>query len=284
MAPSTVIVTEMDPAAVAEPTELAIDLCAVTLRRGTTTTLGPLSWQVRRGERWVVLGHNGSGKTSLARLITLYEHPTTGSTTVLGETLGRTDVRALRTRVGFVSAAFVDLVRPSLTCSDVVVCALNAALEPWWHTYSEEDRKHAAQCLEAVGLGEFAHRTFGSLSSGERQRVQLARALMVDPELLVLDEPCAGLDLAGREQLVADLDAMDGGRGRTLVLVTHHVEEIPTTFTNVLLLRQGEVVAAGPLESVLTSAHLSVSAGIDLSLDHRHGRWSAVAAPVQNRQ
>jgi iron complex transport system ATP-binding protein len=240
--------------------------------------LHDIDWEVRSGERWVVLGANGCGKTSLIRIAALYDHPSTGSVRVLGELLGRCDVRTLRKRVAFVSSAFVDLIRPDVLAADVVMCAINAALEPWWHQYTDDDRARAVDSLDRLGIGALATHRFGTLSSGERQRVQLARALMTDPELLLLDEPTAGLDLAGREEFVRDLDAI-GADGNPMVLVTHHLEEIPTSFTHVLLLAHGTVLTQGPIEETLTSATLSEAAGIDVLIERHGGRWSARSAP-----
>jgi len=258
-------------------THAPLEITDVGLRRGDDQVLSHLDWTVHRDERWVVLGANGCGKTSLVRIAALYDHPSSGSVRVLGELLGRCDVRTLRRRVAFVSSAFVDLIRPDLVAADVVMCAVNAALEPWWHTYTDDDRLRAVACLDRLGIGRLATHRFGTLSSGERQRVQLARALMTAPELLLLDEPTAGLDLAGREEFVADLDAI-GSDGTPLVLVTHHLEEIPSTFTHVLVMAAGTVLASGPIDETLTSETLSDAAGIDVTIDRHGGRWSARSA------
>ena len=253
----------------------------VSFVRDDRRILDGIDWEVRRGERWVVLGRNGSGKTSLVRLAALYEHPSSGTLRVLGEELGHTDVRALRRRIGFASAAFLDLLRPELTARDIVMCARNAALEPWWHTYTDDDRARANEMLERVGMGPFALRRLATLSSGERQRVQLARILLNSPELIVVDEPTAGLDLAGREQFVHDLDRLATSSDVPLVLVTHHVEEIPPSFTHVLMIRNGTVLEAGPIEDHLTAASLSECFGLDLSLERRDDRFTAWARPAR---
>lgn len=248
------------------------------LVRDGRTILAGVDWTVGAGEQWVVLGPNGCGKTTLLRIASLYLHPSSGTVRVLGETLGRCDVRALRTRVGVASQAFADLLRPELTALDAVMTAKHAALEPWWHSYGVADRDRAARLLNRLGVGRLADRRFGTLSSGERQRVQLARTLMGEPGLLLLDEPTAGLDLGGREDFVSRLAglAADPATPAT-VLVTHHVEEIPTGFTHVLLLRNGAVLAGGPIEDALTESGLSECLGLSVHLIRDNGRYRAWA-------
>ena len=243
-----------------------------------TEVLRGVDWDVRAGQRWVVLGLNGSGKTTLVRIASMWEHPSTGTVELLGEHLGRTDVRRLRARVGFTSAAMADMLRPSLTAVEVVMTAEHAALEPWWHAYDDADADRARLALERVGCAHRADHRFGTLSSGERQRVLLARALSLEPGLIMLDEPNAGLDLAGREELILTLrDLAVDPATPPLVLVTHHADEIPDGFTHALLLRAGAVLAAGPVSETLTSAGLSACFGLELSLERRHGRWTARA-------
>ncbi|RMH71267.1 MAG: ATP-binding cassette domain-containing protein [Actinomyces sp.] len=238
--------------------------------------LEDIDWTVGPRERWVVLGANGSGKTSLIRIAGLWLHPSTGSVRVCGGELGRSDVRRLRRRIGFASAALADMLRPRLTAAEVVMTAREAALEPWWHTYDDRDRRRAVAALDRVGAGALAERPFGVLSSGERQRVLLARALSTDPDLVLLDEPTAALDLAGREDLVEVLGALaEDPAVPPLVLVTHHVEEIPAAFTHALLLAGGRRLAAGPIEQVLTAEALAACFGVAVSLERRDGRWWA---------
>jgi iron complex transport system ATP-binding protein len=271
------------PAETAETAEhsetwAALRLIDVTVRLGARDVLIGVTWTVKPGERWVVLGRNGSGKTTMMRVASLYQHPSQGTVEVLGETLGRTDVRRLRTRIGVASSLLVDKLRPGLAARDVVMTAKHAALEPWWHTYDDDDRARARGLLERLGCAVVADQRFGLLSSGERQRVQLARTLMTDPGLLLLDEPTAGLDLGGREELVAALtDLSRQPDSPPMVLVTHHVEEIPPSFTHAVVLRAGLVHASGPLEEVVREDVLSTAFDLPLVLERRAGRFTAWA-------
>ena len=254
----------------------ALVLSDVSLVRDGRAVVDRVSWTVGAGERWVVLGRNGSGKSSLLRIASLYLHPSSGTVDVLGERLGRTDVRTLRRRIGVASAGMADQLRGDLTARDVVMTAKNAALEPWWHTYDDADRARAGDCLERMEIGRLADRSFSTLSSGERQRVLLARTLMPEPGLLLFDEPTAGLDLAGREELVRSLAVLaTDATGPAIVLVTHHVEEIPDGFDRVLMMRDGTVSACGAIDDVLDERNLSDCFGSPLGLERRHGRWWA---------
>jgi iron complex transport system ATP-binding protein len=261
----------------ARPTPLR--LTGVRLVSEDRTILAPLDWQVGYGERWIVLGANGSGKTTLIQIAGLYLHPSSGTVEVLGETLGRCDVRAVRQRIGFASAALADQLRPQLSALDAVMTARYAALEPWWHRYDDEDRERARACLARFGVEHYAGRTLGTLSSGEQQRVLLARSLMTDPGIVLLDEPSARLDLGGRESLVQALGSFVADPASPpLVLVTHHVDEVPPGMTHAMLLRDGHALAAGPIDEVLTSEALSDCFGLPLELDRRaDGRLSAWA-------
>ena len=248
----------------------------VRVRRGSTIILDDISFTVRIGERWLLLGPNGSGKSTLLRVAALYDHPTSGTVDVLGERLGRTDVRPLRARIGLASAAMADKLRPDLVAADAVMTARHGALEPWWHTYTDADRARARALLDQLRVGYAADQPFGTLSSGERQRVQLARMLMNDPGILLLDEPTAGLDLGGREDLVDALaDLATGPSAPPMALVTHHVEEIPPGFTHCLLLHAGRVMAMGSLADILDEPNLSRCFEHDLVLVHEDGRWRA---------
>ena len=254
----------------------ALSMSGVGFTRDGVDLLDGVDWRVAADEDWVVLGLNGSGKTTLIRIAALYEHPSRGTVDVLGQRLGRTDVRELRTRVALVSSAMSDLMRPQLSAVDIVMCGRHAALEPWWHTYTEADRDRARELLEAQGVGHVAEHRFSMLSSGERQRTLLARALMNRPGLVLLDEPTAGLDLRGREELVDRLDALArSDDAAPLVLVTHHVEEIPAAFTHVLAIRDGSVLAQGPIDDVLTGELLSETFRLPLVMERRDGRYTA---------
>lgn len=257
-----------------------VTLEGVSVKYDDVTVLGPLDLRIEPHERWIVLGPNGSGKTSLVKILSLYRFPTTGTVEVLGERWGQTDVRELRRRIGLASSSLRDQFRADITGVDIVMTARYAALETWWHRYDDSDRDAAMSCLERVGAQQLATRTFHTMSSGEQQRVQLARTLMGDPGLLVLDEPTAGLDLAGREQLVTSLAglAADVSTPAT-VLITHHTDEIPPSFTHGLLLRNGTALAKGPLQDVLTADALSECFGLPLRLEHRDGRWLSWAVP-----
>ena len=254
-------------------------LTDVRVARGGRTVLAPLSWEVDDGERWIVLGANGSGKTTLIQVAALYLHPSAGTVQVLGETLGRCDVRVLRRRIGLVSSALTAQLRPQLSALDAVMTATYAALEPWWHTYTDDDRAAATRALARLGVEAYADRTVGTLSSGEQQRVMLARAFLTEPGLVLLDEPTARLDLGGREAMVAALAEL--ARDPTappMVMVTHHVEEIPAGFDHALVLRDGRVLAAGPLAETLTAEVLSDAFDIALVVEQRHnGRLTAWA-------
>jgi iron complex transport system ATP-binding protein len=261
----------------------ALDLQDVTIVRGATTILDHLSWTVREGERWVVLGRNGAGKTTLLQVASGRMHPTSGTAEVLGSRLGRVDVFELRPRVGLSSAALAEQIPSGETVRDVVLTGAYGYTGRWRESYEEVDEGRAMDLLAVFGVDHLARRWFGTLSEGERKRVQIARSLMADPELLLLDEPAAGLDLGGREELVGALaELARDPRSPVLVLVTHHVEEIPPGFTHALLLRGGRAQAAGPLDEVLTAENLSEAFGLDLHLHFGGGRWAARALPPQH--
>jgi iron complex transport system ATP-binding protein len=256
--------------------DAVLELAGVSVRRGQSNLIEDIDWTVEEDERWVVLGPNGAGKTTLLQVASAQIHPTTGVVGILGEVLGTVDVFELRPRIGLTSAALAERIPRQERVHDVVVSASYSVLGRWREHYDALDHGRAGELLMEVGAAHLTDRTFGTLSEGERKRVQIARALMTDPELLLLDEPAAGLDLGGREDLVSTLSvlAMDEMSPAT-VLVSHHVEEIPPGFTHVLLLREGKVVAAGPIERVLTEAIVSATFGMPMTLRHEDGRWAA---------
>ena len=256
--------------------DLLVDFDGVTVRRGGSTLIGPLDWRVELDERWVVLGPNGAGKTTMLRVAAAELHPTAGTADLLGERLGRTDVFELRPRIGTSSAALGHRVPDDELVSDLVVSAGYAVLGRWREDYDEVDTARAAEMLLSIGVGHLGGRTFGTLSEGERKRVLIARALMTDPELLLLDEPAAGLDLGGREDLVERLSLLAwDADAPACVLVTHHVEEVPPGYTHALLLREGRAVTQGLLEDVLTAEALSGTFGTRIVLDRVGERYFA---------
>jgi iron complex transport system ATP-binding protein len=255
-----------------------LELADVTLVRSGARLLDGITWSVREGERWVVLGPNGAGKTTLLSVAAAQAHPTTGYAAVLGEILGTVDVFELRPRIGLTSAALADRIPRAERVRDVVVTASYAVVGRWREDYDAADLDRAGSLLDRLGVAPLADRTFGTLSEGERKRVQIARALMTDPELLLLDEPAAGLDLGGRETLVATLaDLAADPFAPATVLVTHHPEEIPAGFTHALLLRGGAVVASGALDETLTDERLSACFGLRLRVTRDEGRYTARA-------
>ncbi|MFD4182884.1 ABC transporter ATP-binding protein [Rhodococcus sp. NPDC058514] len=274
------VVSELDP-------DLLIDFEDVLIRRGGVTLVGPVTWKVELDEKWVVLGPNGAGKTSLLRIAAAEVHPTSGKAHLLGEVLGRVDVSELRPRIGLSSSSLAHRVPADEVVLDLVVSAGYAVLGRWRERYEEMDTTRAVEMLESLGAEHLANRTYGTLSEGERKRVLIARALMTDPELLLLDEPAAGLDLGGREELVARLSdlAADPDAPAT-VLITHHVEEIPPGFTHALLLKEGGVIAQGLIDDVITAENLTHAFSQAISLDKVDGRFFArrTRLPGQHRR
>ncbi|GAA3626548.1 ABC transporter ATP-binding protein [Microlunatus ginsengisoli] len=260
------------------PMAAVVDLADVSIVRGGATLIDNLSWRVEEADRWVVIGPNGAGKTTLLQIVAAQIHPSSGVAGLLGEVLGTVDVFELRPRIGITSAALAERIPRSERVHDVVVSASYAVIGRWRESYDELDHARADELLASLGIGNLADRTFGTLSEGERKRVQIARALMTDPELLLLDEPAAGLDLSGRETLVRTLgDLARDPYAPASVLVTHHVEEIPVGITHALLLRDGKVVAEGPLEETLTAENLEATFDLRLALTRNGGRWAARA-------
>lgn len=264
-----------DPVAEIDP-DLLLDFRDVLLRRNRKVLVGPVTWSVELDERWVVLGPNGAGKTSLLRIAAAMEHPTSGYAAILGERLGRVDVAELKSRIGLSSAALAQRIPDNEVVRDLVVSAGYAVLGRWREEYEEIDTARAVDMLETLGAEHLSDRTYGTLSEGERKRVLIERALMTDPELLLLDEPAAGLDLGGREELVARLGELAADPDApAMVLVTHHVEEIPPGFSHALLLSEGGIVAQGLLADVMTSENLSRAFGQSIVVEMIDGRYFA---------
>ncbi|NUT34579.1 MAG: ABC transporter ATP-binding protein [Hamadaea sp.] len=259
--------------------DLVVAADRVTVTRSGQPLLRDLTWRVELDERWVVLGPNGAGKTTLINLAAGRSHPTSGTMYVLGEQVGRTDLTELRTRVGLSTAGLAERIPGEETVRDVVVTAAWSVVGRWRESYDPADLARAEGLMAQFGVGHLADRAYGTLSEGERKRTLISRALMTDPELLLLDEPAAGLDLGGREDLVGRLAAVAADpESPALVLVTHHVEEIPPSFTHAMLLRQGEIVAAGLLDEVITGDNLSATFGLSLKVGYEDGRFSARAS------
>lgn len=244
---------------------MLIEFAGVTVVRGGKRILDDVTWQVAEGERWVVLGPNGAGKTTLLALASARMHPTSGVASVLDELLGLVDVFELRPRIGLASASLAQQIPDDERVIDVVRTGAYAMVGTWREQYESVDDNRAERLLNAWGASALAERLFGTLSEGERKRVQIARAQMPDPELLLLDEPAAGLDLGAREDLVSRLAALAADRdSATLILVTHHVEEIPPGMTHALFMRDGRIIAGGPIEQVMTDINISAAFGLPL--------------------
>ena len=253
-----------------------VELADVSIVRGGATLLDQVNWVIDEADRWVIIGPNGAGKTTLLQIISAHMHPTSGMASILDEVLGAVDVFELRPRIGMTSAALADRIPRSESVGNVIVSAGYAVLGRWTEQYDATDFQRAGELMAQLHVERLGKRTFGTLSEGERKRVQIARALMTDPELLLLDEPAAGLDVAGRESLVETLgEIVTSDVAPATVLVTHHLEEIPQGMTHALLLKGGTVVAAGPIGDVLTDDLLTETFDLPLHVQHQDGRWSA---------
>jgi iron complex transport system ATP-binding protein len=265
-----------EPIQPSELDDLVVRMTGVGVRRTGNDLLADLDWTVELDERWVVLGPNGAGKTTLLRLAAAELHPTSGTVDLLGDRIGKVNIFDLRPRIGFTSAAIAQRVPGDERVIDVVVSAGYAVVGRWREAYDTLDTERALELLGAMGIPHLAERTFGTLSEGERKRTLIARSLMTDPEMLLLDEPAAGLDLGGREDLVARLSELAfDPEAPAMVLVTHHVEEIPPGFTHALLLRDGRAVASGLVDDVVTSDNLSKTFDQDLLLERSGDRYFA---------
>jgi iron complex transport system ATP-binding protein len=259
-----------------------LQLDKVRVVRDGRPLIDDVDWELRRGERWVILGPNGSGKTTLLRVAGARLWPTAGTVEILGRQLGAVDVRELRGRVSFVSGAVARELRPSQLVREVVASGKFGALETWWHAYGEGDWAEVERLLASTEVEELGDREFGVISEGERQHVLLARALMGRPELLLLDEPAAGLDMGARERLLGVLGTLAADPSASpLAMVTHHTEEIPPGFTHALLLSSGRIVASGPLEVALTSAAVSECFGVQVRVGRDGERWWSRASATR---
>jgi iron complex transport system ATP-binding protein len=253
-----------------------VELADVSVVRSRATLLRDINWTVEESERWVIIGPNGAGKTTLLSILAATLYPTRGLVSLLGEVLGTVDVFELRPRIGMTSPVLAERIPRGESVGNVIVSASYAVMGRWREEYDPMDFQRAGELMNQLRIGHLGKRTFGTLSEGEKKRVQIARALMTDPELLLLDEPAAGLDLAGRESLVATLgEIAEDEEAPAIVMVTHHMEEIPSGLTHALLLRQGEIVAAGPIAETLTEDNMSRTFDMPLEITHWRGRWGA---------
>ncbi|GHA81306.1 ABC transporter ATP-binding protein [Streptomyces termitum] len=259
-----------------------LELVDVSVVRDGRALVDEVSWSVKEGERWVILGPNGAGKTTLLNLASSYLFPTTGSVTILGDRLGGVDVFELRPRIGMAGIAMAEKMPKRQTVLQTVLTAAYGMTATWHEDYDPVDEARARAFLDRLGMNEYLDRRFGTLSEGERKRTLIARAMMTDPELLLLDEPAAGLDLGGREDLVRRLGRLARDPyAPSMVMVTHHVEEIAPGFTHVLMIRQGKVLAAGPMETELNSRNLSLCFGLPLVVERLGDRWTARGLPLK---
>lgn len=253
-----------------------LDFNNVTVLRDKKPVLSNVDWQVESDQRWVIIGPNGAGKTTLLRVAASQIQPSTGTAIVLGQTLGKVNVFELRTRIGFASNALSSHIPNSETVLNSVMTAIYAVTGRWNEEYDEIDVRRAMRVLNEWQLSELADRAFGTLSDGERKRAQIARSVMPDPELLLLDEPVASLDLAAREQTISLIGAYASEPAApAIVMVTHHLEEIPAGFTHALIVSGGQVHSAGPIEQTLTSDKLSGAFGVSIAVDFVDGRYRA---------
>jgi iron complex transport system ATP-binding protein len=255
-----------------------LKLRGVSVRRDTSLLLRNVDWTAHEDERWIVIGPNGAGKTTLLQVAATLIYPTEGTVEILGEKLGDVDVFELRPRIGLTSASLAERVPNGEKVIDLVLTASYAILGRWKEEYESSDVTRAVELLDALGCAHLIRRRFSTLSEGERKRVQIARAMMPDPELLLLDEPAAGLDLGGREDLLRRLSTLaHNPNAPMMVLVTHHVEEVPDGFTHAMLLRRGAVLTAGPIDEVFTAKNLSRCFGVPLEIERHETRWRAWA-------
>ncbi|WP_022899327.1 ABC transporter ATP-binding protein [Humibacter albus] len=255
---------------------------SVSVVRDGNAILDGVEWNVTADQRWVILGANGAGKTTLVQLAAAASHPTSGTVTVLDEEVGKADLAELKPRIGYASSVLAGRIPKRETVLDVVMTAAYAVTGRWHEEYEEIDVRRAKRVLAEWKLDSLADRAFGTLSDGEKKRVQIARSVMTDPELLILDEPAASLDLGSREELVTLLGGYaSDSRSPAMIVVTHHAEEIPIGFTHAMLLRDGAIVAAGELAATLTSENLSETFGLPIDVSSEGGRYTARARPQE---
>lgn len=255
-----------------------LEVAHVTVRRGEKIILGPIDFAINAGERWVILGPNGAGKSTLLQILATKIFPTSGTVHILDKEMGRVDLFELRTRIGLCGAILAEDIPYDELVKDVVLTAAYAIVGRWYEVYDLWDESRAMALLTTFGVRELGDRLYGTLSEGERKRVQIARALMTDPELLLLDEPAAGLDVGGREDLLRRFaDFSSDATAPATVLVTHHIEEIPVGTTHALLLKDGVIAVSGPAEHVITSEHISAIFGTPIEVTSMNGRFSARA-------
>jgi iron complex transport system ATP-binding protein len=256
--------------------EYVLDLRDVSVRRGDRVILGPLTFAIKPGERWVVLGPNGAGKSTLLQILATRIFPTIGSVYLLDKEMGRVDLSELRTQIGICGALISEDIPAEEKVRDVVLTAAYAILGRWNEAYDLWDESRAVALLTTFGVRELADRTYGTLSEGERKRVQISRALMADPELLLLDEPAAGLDLGGREDLLRRFSIFASDpTAPASILVTHHIEEIPSGTTHALILKDGKVAVSGPIAEVITTEHVSAIFGLPITVVREGDRFFA---------
>jgi iron complex transport system ATP-binding protein len=256
--------------------EYVLELRDVSVRRGDRTILGPLTFAIKPGERWVVLGPNGAGKSTLLQILATRFFPTTGSVHLLDKEMGKVDLAELRTRIGICGALISEVIPEGELVRDVVLTAAYAILGRWNEAYDLWDESRAVALLTTFGVRDLADRSYGTLSEGERKRVQISRALMADPELLLLDEPASGLDLGGREDLLRRFSVFaNDPMAPASILVTHHIEEIPVGTTHALILKDGQVAISGPVAEVITSQHISAIFEIPITVVHEGERFFA---------
>ena len=258
---------------------IVLSLNDVTVRRGERVILGPINFSVAHGERWVILGPNGAGKSTLLQILATKIFPTQGYVRVLEKQMGTIDLSELRTRIGICGSVVAEDIPYEETVQDVVLTAAYGILGRWNESYDLWDESRAMALLTTFGVRELGERKYGTLSEGEKKRVQISRALMTDPELLLLDEPAAGLDLGGREDLLRRFAhfAADPAAPAT-ILVTHHIEEIPVGTTHALLLKDGLIAVSGPIDQVITSEHVSAVFGTQITVTPETGRFFARAS------